>query len=241
MVTSLILTREQTKLDQEPAVKMLIELGLTPIDARVYLLLEKKGPKKGKELLIALKINRQQLYRSLKNLESKGIVNSTIERPAQFSSIPSQQVLDMVIKNKVNEASQLQHRRAEILSILKLAEIRERTDTSAKFTVIEGENYIFTKIGQMVTDTKKQILASASGLSIIQAEKAAIIKNMIEHKVPFKILTNVTPKNLSTIEKSREEIVDTEKCKGKHIHLEESVFPKFVIRDDDEMIFLISQ
>jgi PAS domain S-box-containing protein len=235
------LTKELTKVDQEPAVKMLIELGLTPIDARVYLFLEKKGPKKGKELLSALKLNRQQLYRSLKNLQSKGVVSSTLERPAQFSSIPSEQIVDMVIKNKVNEASQLQHRRAEILSILQLAEIRERKETSTKFTVIEGENYIFTKIRQMVIDTKKQIWFSASGLSIIQAETADIIRNTIELEVPFKILTNVTLKNLSIVEKAMKEIVDSEKCKGKHIQLDESLFPKFVIRDDNEMIFLISK
>jgi len=163
-------------LDQESALKALVELGLSPIDAKVYLLLTKRGPKKGKELLEVLKINRQQLYRSLKSLQSKGIVSSTLERPARFSSIPTKQVLDMIIRNKIDEASKLRQQRREILSVLQSAEIGEYSDASARFTVVEDEKFIFAKIRQMVEDAKNEILVSASGLSIIQAKRADMLK-----------------------------------------------------------------
>ena len=225
---------------QEPALQTLVELGLTPMDAQVYLFLAKKGPKKGKEMLTALRMNRQQLYRSVKNLQSKGIVSSTLERPARFSAIPFEKVLDMAIKNKTDEAQQLQQRRTEIISLWQSAEIVENIDTAARFMIVEGENYIYSKIGQMVKDAKKQILASTSGLGIIQAEKADIIKSMVELKVPSKILTNVSSRNLPIIKKTIEDMsAFAPNCAGRHIDLDEKLFPRFVIRDEDEVIFLI--
>jgi len=228
-------------LDQESALKALVELGLSPIDAKVYLLLTKRGPKKGKELLEVLKINRQQLYRSLKSLQSKGIVSSTLERPARFSSIPTKQVLDMIIRNKIDEASKLRQQRREILSVLQSAEIGEYSDASARFTVVEDEKFIFAKIRQMVEDAKNEILVSASGLSIIQAKRADMLKTLTRLDIPFKILTNVSSTNLSTIEEVVKKIGYSEKYQGRHIDLEENLFPKFVICDEDEMIFLITK
>jgi len=228
-------------LDQESAVKALVELGLLPIDAQVYLMLVTKGSKKGKELLTALKINRQQLYRSLKNLQSKGIVSSTLERPSRFSTIPPEQIVDMAIKNKSDETAKLIQRRMDILSILQSAEVRENTDPTARFTVVEGENFIFTKIGQMIKDAKNQVWVTVSGLSVIQAEKADMIKTMIELNVPFRILTNVSAKNLSIIENTVGKVGASSKYYGRHIDLEENLFPRFVIRDNEEMIFLISK
>jgi PAS domain S-box-containing protein len=228
-------------LDQELALKTLLELGLTPIDAQIYLFLIKKGPKKGKELLASLKINRQQLYRSLKALQSRGIVNSTLERPACFVPIPPQQVIDIAIKNKENEFTQLSNKRKDILAILQSAEIKEKTDSTARFSVIEGENYLFARIEQMVREAKQQIWISADSSSIIQAEKAGIVRILVQRHVPFKILTNVSLRNLSIIETARREFNKSKYNIGRHIEIDDSIFPLFFIRDEAELIFIIKK
>jgi len=69
-----------------------VGLGLTDVDAGIYLLLAKEGPRKGKSIGEALNLYKQQLYRSLKRLQEKGMVSSTLERPARFSAVSLEKV-----------------------------------------------------------------------------------------------------------------------------------------------------
>ena len=62
-------------MSQEKVLKTLGDLGLTRLDSKIYVYLAKKGPQKGKEISKALKVQKQQLYRSLKNLQKKARKN----------------------------------------------------------------------------------------------------------------------------------------------------------------------
>jgi sugar-specific transcriptional regulator TrmB len=90
--------------------------GLKRTDAQVYIYLAKKGPHKGRDLSNALKLPKQQLYPCLKCLQSKGIVNATLERPALFSAVPFEKVLNLLIKAKMEEAQRMQQDKDEALS-----------------------------------------------------------------------------------------------------------------------------
>jgi len=78
------------------------------MDAEVYLYLATGEPKKGREISNELKINRMQLYRSLRELQSKGMVNASSEYPARFSAVLFNMVLELLIKAKKEQAKTLQ-------------------------------------------------------------------------------------------------------------------------------------
>jgi len=61
-------------------------------------------------------MSKQQIYRSLKSLEAKGIVSATHARPAQFSAVSLEEVLDVVMKAATEQAKALQASRKELLS-----------------------------------------------------------------------------------------------------------------------------
>jgi len=103
-------------LSLELVVDTLVGFGLKQTDAQVYAFLAKKGPQRGKDLVNALKITKQQLYPSLKNLQEKGIVNSTLERPALFSAVPIEKVLDRFIKARIEEVERMIQNKEELLS-----------------------------------------------------------------------------------------------------------------------------
>ena len=90
-------------MSQEKVIKTLESLGLAQLDAKVYVLLAKKGPIKAIDAAKALKISKQRLYPILKNLKSKGIVNSTLERPARFTALQFEKVLDLLVKVKLEQ------------------------------------------------------------------------------------------------------------------------------------------
>jgi sugar-specific transcriptional regulator TrmB len=93
-----------------------VHLGFSERDAEVYVFLATEGPQKRRSIAEALNLYKQQLYRSLKSLQSRGMINATLEHPALFSAVPLEKVLDMFIKAKTEQARALQESREELLS-----------------------------------------------------------------------------------------------------------------------------
>ena len=228
-------------MSQEHVTKILIDLGLTQKDSEVYIFLAKKGSMKARDILKALGMNKVQLYRSLKNLQNKGMVESTLEFPARFTAVSFEKVLDLFIKAKKDEAQNIEKNRNAMLSHWRSFDIAETAAPSDRFMVIEGRSYIYAKIFQMVKETKKEFLAITSSLGIVRADKADIIKTFVKLKIPFRILTNVSLQNVETIKRVLKEIIiSTQNCAGRHIDLDAKFFPRFMIRDEEEIIFFIT-
>ncbi|HLN89599.1 MAG TPA: helix-turn-helix domain-containing protein [Candidatus Binatia bacterium] len=100
---------------QEKLLKALVSFGLTEVDAKIYLLLAIEGTQKGRNLAKVLKLRKQQLYRSLKRLQKKGVINATLEHPARFSAVSLEKILDFLIEAKKNQALALQESREDLL------------------------------------------------------------------------------------------------------------------------------
>ena len=111
----------------ERVLKTLEGLGLSRTDAEVYVYLAKKGPKNGRELADALQVTKQQLYPSLKNLRSKGVVTVSLERPALFSAVAFEKVVDLLIAIKVEQAKAIQETKKELLASWRSVNWREQT------------------------------------------------------------------------------------------------------------------
>jgi sugar-specific transcriptional regulator TrmB len=95
--------------------KTLESFGLSRMDAEVYVYLAKKGPKKGRDLANALQVTKQHLYPSLKNLKNKGAVTSSLERPALFSAVAFEKVVELLITIKVEQAKAVKETKKELM------------------------------------------------------------------------------------------------------------------------------
>jgi sugar-specific transcriptional regulator TrmB len=103
-------------LSQEKVLNALVQLGLSQTDAEVYVFLATKGSQKARNIATALKTYRRKIYRSLKSLQNKEIVNATLERPARFSAIPFDKVLNLLVKAHLKEVRYIEQNKEEILS-----------------------------------------------------------------------------------------------------------------------------
>ena len=96
--------------------KALISLGLKEDDAEIYLLLAREGPQTGRNIAEVLNLYKQQLHRSLKNLQYKGCVKPDCERPSKFSAVAIEVVVDMLADESLDEAENMEENRQRILS-----------------------------------------------------------------------------------------------------------------------------
>ncbi len=102
-------------MSREQLVKALESLGLSQTDVEIYLSLLRE-PEKAKGIVNMLEISRGQTYRSLKNLRAKGLVIATSTRPAQFSAVSLERILDLVMAVATEQAKTLQASKKELLS-----------------------------------------------------------------------------------------------------------------------------
>ena len=96
--------------------KTLMTLGFTETDSQVYVFLVTEGPRKASDIAEALQIYKRQLYRRLKSLQSKGIINASPEYPTRFSAMLFEKVLDFLIKAKMEQQQALQESKEDLLS-----------------------------------------------------------------------------------------------------------------------------
>ncbi len=232
-------------MSQEKVLKTLKELGLARLDAKIYVFLAKRGPQKAKDVARALRISKQQLYPSLRSLQSKGLVNSTFEHPARFSAVSFEKALDLFAKAKMEEAKSIQQSKDEILLHWQSIVIREADDKSAKFAVIEGRKYVYSKIQQMIQETKKQLSTVNTVPGLIRADQHGLLDAAFNHPlkstVQFRFLTELSELNTDSMSKLLEKAPKTGfNLKGRNTELGLKVSPRMVIRDNEELLLFIS-
>ena len=87
------------------------DFGLTKNESKIYVYLSKSGPQKAIEISRNEKIPRTETYHLLSNLEIKGIVVPSVQKPTRFSAVTIEDAIESIIKN--------QEKRIEELKILK--------------------------------------------------------------------------------------------------------------------------
>ena len=235
-------------MSQELVISTLNSFGLTRMDAQVYILLAKKGPLRAIEVGKSLKMSKQQLYRSLKDLEGRGVVSATLEHPAKFSALHFEKALDLLAKAKMKraleEAQQIQESKDELLANWQLLSIGDSSDKSAVFTVIEGRNNIYARIQQMIVETKSQLSTMTTVPSLIRADQFGLFdagfRQPFKSKIKFRFLTEVPEQNVAAMRTLLKEIARTNlNFEGRNPDLGLGFFPRMVIKDEDEILFFI--
>ena len=104
------------KLSKERVIKAFKGLGLSSVDVQVYIFLARTGPQKMTEIAIALDLPENKVDRSLKELQSISIVKASMEYPLEFVALPFEDVIDLFIEVKKEQAKTMQDSREELLS-----------------------------------------------------------------------------------------------------------------------------
>jgi sugar-specific transcriptional regulator TrmB len=88
-------------------VRTLIKLGLSPLEATVYLTLAKLGKATAKNISETGQIDRADTYRIIIKLQKRGLVVSIVNTPTMFTATPLPDALQTLLKNKKNEMHEI--------------------------------------------------------------------------------------------------------------------------------------
>jgi len=233
-------------LSEKTILRVLRDFRLTETESEVYIFLVKSGIQKARDISSSLKMHKAQVYRILKDLEKRGMVEQTLESPSRFTAISFEKLLDVIIRGKREEANSLEDMKDDLMVYLRSIVVDEPSTLTEKVMVLEGRSNVYSKILELLEETEKEFLLLTTELGVIRGDlaglfEAAITKATEKQNVYGRILTPVTNNNFKIIQ----QIVDKASMnkvnvEWRHVNLVSKLFPRFIIKDEEEVLSFIS-
>ena len=139
-------------------IQTLIDLGLTSVQARVYLTLTRYGPSKITSISKQSKIARPDVYRTLSKLHELSLVEQMVETPIRFRAIPIEKGVEALLHRKTQEYEILKKDSELLLNAFSSKENTKEIQTEdSLFVLIPKKEAVIKRQIEAVQETKKSI------------------------------------------------------------------------------------
>jgi sugar-specific transcriptional regulator TrmB len=181
-------------LDKESGKLLLSNLGLNIGESEVYSFIARHPGLKCSEISKRIGKNRTIIFRTLRNLESEGMVERTANSPARFTVVPIGKILDLSIARKQNETILLKKSRKDLLDYWNSIKKTKNHFCIERFAIIEGRKNIYPKMFQMIEKSKKEILIFISDTLMSNSVRLqlneCILRKSSKKNVKIRLLNN---------------------------------------------------
>ncbi len=104
---------------QDEEVRILRDLGLTALQAKIYLALIETGEATTKAIAKASKIARQNTYQVTEELQKLGLIEKILGKPIKFRAIPLESGVQMLLQQRSLEYKQIEEETKKLLQTAK--------------------------------------------------------------------------------------------------------------------------
>lgn len=133
-------------LQDQDSIKLLVDLGFTETQAKLYLTLTNTGKTDAKTLAKQANVPRQATYRALGELQEKGLVEKIISLPQEYQAIPLQEGLGIMIKEKATAYAKISENVTEFLHRYETQKTKTTPEQTYQISILEGKDTIINKI-----------------------------------------------------------------------------------------------
>ena len=213
------------------------DYGLTRNEARVLVFLAKTGPSKASEVARAVQINRTETYRTIRNLQRRGLVEATLERPVRFQSMPFDRCLRILIDERKAKLRILEQRGEALRRQFADVRVEPVSQEVERFQVVQGRIRIEQRLHGMYGQAQKSVMTVLSPSEVIRADTSDLFDMLGEaakNGIRIRVITSINQSNLEIVEKLRESI------EIRHLDLKAKPIPRVSIIDDNEALFEIT-
>jgi sugar-specific transcriptional regulator TrmB len=167
----------------DESVQTLVNLGLTLLQAKVYLALAKSGTLSGRAVAKAAKVASQDVYRILNELQEIGLVEKIISRPNKYKPIPLKNSLSMLLQRRNTQTTQLKK------SIIKM--FRGFQDSESPADKKETGDFILIPGKEPTENRIKMLLGTAqTSIDLMNEYQEGITGHEINFDLEIKALNN---------------------------------------------------
>jgi len=209
------------------------EYGLTINETKVFLQLSRFSPSTASEIGRSLGIPRTEVYNIVSSLQSKGIIEATLGRPAKFFAIPVRRALDMLIEAERSRISTMESKREDVLKRWEAVYPTAPPEEKERLQLLRGTEQIYARLSEIIDRAKGEVDIVAFGTDLTRALDAGALRKAHDlHKrgVVIRLLTDV---------KSKARNVEASFSGSVEVQQTESVTeaaPHFVVVDGRELL-----
>ncbi len=178
--------------DEQKDTDILVALGLNSTEAKVYLALLRLGQSKAKAIWKTSKVNRQDLYRILNELERKGLVEKILATPAEFRAPPIQDGLTSLLKERAQELDNLMERAKQLIASFETKQNGHEITNEFEINVVSNKTAYVRRLEQAMVSTQKNIdiIDSFDNCRHRQEIDSELIIALFEKGVKFRQILN---------------------------------------------------
>lgn len=132
-------------------------LHMAPSEAAVYVHLCLGGPAKAGDLATALKLHRNEVYRTTTRLLGRGLLEMTMERPARYAAVAPEKVFEAEIASHLAEVDQLKDAKLHVAPFLHTLELPQATDKRNTYKVVQGRQEIYAVRNRLIEEARTSI------------------------------------------------------------------------------------
>jgi sugar-specific transcriptional regulator TrmB len=135
--------------------QILKRLGLTTLQAEVYLTLTRLNKATIKNISSVSKIDRANIYRVLTRLLEINLVEKMLTTPTIFEALPLDEGIQMLLEQKENDNKKTKTQVEEFLKKYKQPNLEAPADKGCEFILIPDGKLTMRKVEEMVSSNQK--------------------------------------------------------------------------------------
>ncbi|PIY88386.1 MAG: TrmB family transcriptional regulator [Nitrosopumilales archaeon CG_4_10_14_0_8_um_filter_34_8] len=220
------------KLSIEKVQVELLQYGLTSNQSKVFIYLGKYGAKTAPEVCKALKLPRTETYHLLSALQNKGIVSATFQHPIQFTALPLNKAIWILVNSEKERIKSLEHMEKGLSELWDNIPNFDslHNEVEEKFQMLQGANQIQSKITEMTDNFKDEFLILGSEKDYIKLYHGEFLESFVNSKQRFRLLSACSEKTTYIFDNlERKNIKKLDKDIRNHLC--------FILKDDAELLF----
>lgn len=175
---------------QVETIQVLMSLGLTCNQAKVYLALVQSGMSKAKTISKASNVAREDIYRIMPVLQELGLVEKIIDTTSMYVAIPMQEAFKILIKSRKQVTSDLQARTQTIIQNLNSNNFRTTAEEETQEFILFPIERAVTKRKKMIDNAQKSINFITSWEKFTQSDLsfAKDLGNALKKRVEIRVI-----------------------------------------------------
>jgi sugar-specific transcriptional regulator TrmB len=184
-------------LESEPSeVQTLTDLGLTLVQAKVYLALARFGVSKIAVLSKTSDVARPDVYRTLNKLYDIGLVEKIVKNPVQFKALLLEDGIKVLLLKKQEEYERLKNETDALLNSFKRKKMLTDSDAANQFVLIPQKDAVKNRIRKAIDNSRysisvviswKRFVHGVGDVFLESAQKAA------ERQINYRFIVEKAP------------------------------------------------
>lgn len=182
----------------EDNAKILCDFGLTPYQAKVYLAVVQLSLASISKISKFSKIRREEVYRTLPNLEKAGLIDRVLGKPLKVRALPVEDALSILIERKKEEAnreiSELAAKKSDFLKNFKANSKKIMLEEEKpNFVLISEKDAMVKRIASLIKNAEREIdiVDSRGNVARLAFSYIEPLKKALKNKVKVRIISEL--------------------------------------------------